>query len=81
MLRPSADPALIMKDYVDQKDKSGFDLKTFVTDNFDVPVANNGTFKSDISLGIRKHIDTLWQVLYRKHNVIPTLFFFVTLAK
>jgi alpha,alpha-trehalase len=68
---PKRDPALIIKDYVDQKDKSGFDLKTFVSDNFDVPVANTGTFKSDISLGIRKHIDTLWQVLYRKHNVIP----------
>jgi alpha,alpha-trehalase len=63
-------PAL-MKDYIDQKDKSGFDLKIFVTNNFDMPVANNGAFKSDISLGIRKHIDTLWQVLYRKHNVIP----------
>jgi alpha,alpha-trehalase len=68
---PKRDPALIVKDYTDQKDKSGFDLKIFVTDNFDVPVANTGSFKSDISLGIRKHIDTLWQVLYRKHNVIP----------
>jgi alpha,alpha-trehalase len=68
---PKRNPALIIKDYTEQKDQSSFDLKAFVTDNFDLPVASTSAFKSDISLGIRKHIDTLWQVLYRKYNVIP----------
>src|SRR5580692_6669158 len=61
------DPALIMKDYSEQKDKPGFDLKQFVTANFIIPGTHNDVFKSDVQAGIRKHIDTLWQVLYRKH--------------
>ncbi|HTI60819.1 alpha,alpha-trehalase TreF [Mucilaginibacter sp.] len=64
------DPALIMKDYDAQKDKAGFDLKTFVTANFIIPGTHNDAFKSDIQAGIRKHIDTLWQVLYRKHDTV-----------
>jgi alpha,alpha-trehalase len=67
---PKRDPALIMKDYNDAKDKPGFDLKQFVIDNFIIPGANTNVFKSDVSLGIRKHIDTLWEVLYRKHDTV-----------
>lgn len=65
---PKRDPAAIMRDYTDQKDKPGFDLKTFLMKNFTIPVAHNDGFKSDISAGIRKHIDTLWHVLYRKRD-------------
>ncbi|MDP9046619.1 MAG: alpha,alpha-trehalase TreF [Bacteroidota bacterium] len=65
---PRRAPEFVMKDYNAQKGQPGFDLKQFVKDNFDLPGANAGPFKSDISGGIRKHIDTLWQVLYRKHN-------------
>jgi len=64
------DPALIMKDYNEQKNKPGFDLKKFVNDNFTIPGTNNNGFKSDISAGIVKHIDTLWQVLYRRHDTL-----------
>jgi alpha,alpha-trehalase len=67
---PKRDPKLIMQDYNAQKDKPGFDLKKFATDNFIIPGASTGGFKSDISLGIRKHIDTLWQVLYRRHDTV-----------
>jgi alpha,alpha-trehalase len=67
---PVRDPVLIMKDYNNQKDKPGFDLKQFVINNFVVPAPPNGIFKSDISTGIRKHIDTLWQVLYRRHDTV-----------
>src|SRR5580704_8270589 len=65
---PKRDPALIMKEYNDHKDKAGFDLKQFVMDNFYMPEGPKGIFKSDINTGIRKHIDTLWQVLSRKHD-------------
>jgi alpha,alpha-trehalase len=41
-----------------------------VNDNFIIPGTNNNGFKSDISAGIVKHIDTLWQVLYRKHDTV-----------
>ncbi|HEY8784627.1 MAG TPA: alpha,alpha-trehalase TreF [Mucilaginibacter sp.] len=67
---PKRDPALIMKDYADQKNKPGFDLKKFVDDNFILPGTHNNGFKSDISAGILKHIDTLWQVLYRRHDTV-----------
>jgi alpha,alpha-trehalase len=67
---PLRDPVLIMQDYNDQKDKPGFDLKQFVIDNFSIPGANSNVFKSDVSLGVRKHIDTLWKVLYRKHDTV-----------
>lgn len=67
---PRRDPELIMKDYNDQKDKQDFDLKQFVIDNFLVPGSNSDVFKTDVSLGIRKHIDTLWHVLYRRHDTV-----------
>jgi len=67
---PKRDPALIMNDYLSGKNKPGFDLKKFVTDNFDVPGGPKNIFKSDINTGIRKHIDTLWQVLYRRHDTV-----------
>src|SRR5579859_6882638 len=67
---PRRDPELIMKDYNDKKDKTDFDLKQFVIENFVVPGPNSNVFKSDVSLGIRKHIDTLWHVLYRRHDTV-----------
>jgi alpha,alpha-trehalase len=67
---PKRSPELIMKDYETQKDKPEFDLKQFVNDNFFIPGTHNDAFKSDISMGIRKHIDTLWQVLYRRHDTV-----------
>jgi alpha,alpha-trehalase len=67
---PRRDPELIVRDYNDQKDKPGFDLKQFVLENFIVPGPNSNVFKTDVSLGIRKHIDTLWHVLYRRHDTV-----------
>jgi alpha,alpha-trehalase len=67
---PKRDPEAIMRDYNDQKDKPDFNLKKFVSNNFIIPGTHNDGFKSDISAGIRKHIDTLWQVLYRKHDTV-----------
>jgi len=65
---PKRDPASILNDYSLQKNRPKFNLKQFVTDNFILPVSGGGDFKSDVSKGVRKHIDTLWQVLSRKHN-------------
>ncbi|MGZ3823108.1 MAG: trehalase family glycosidase, partial [Mucilaginibacter sp.] len=67
---PKRDPLLIVQDYKEQKDKPGFDLKQFVTDNFWIPGSPTNVFKTNISEGVRKHIDTLWQVLYRKHDTV-----------
>ena len=66
---PKYSPPLIVKHYNDQKNQSGFNLKQFVEDNFTLPFTEGGDFKSDVAKGVRKHIDTLWQVLSRKHNL------------
>jgi alpha,alpha-trehalase len=68
---PKRSPAEIMRDYYVQKDKPGFDLKKFVDDNFTPPIGLKTIFKTDINTGIRKHIDTLWQVLSRRHDTVP----------
>jgi alpha,alpha-trehalase len=69
---PKYAPALIMKAYNEQLGKTGFDLKEFVLANFTVP-AGTHAFQTDIEDGIRKHIDTLWQVLQRKPDAASKL--------
>ena len=63
---PMRSPAAIMADYNAKSKDPDFDLKQFVEHNFIIPGAPNVQFKSNISAGIRDHIDTLWTVLYRK---------------
>jgi alpha,alpha-trehalase len=63
---PRQSPKVIMSYYLAQKNKPGFDLGKFVAAHFIEPQAPNSTFKSDVSAGVRKHIDTLWQVLSRQ---------------
>ena len=67
---PVTAPAIIIKGYNNQKNDAGFDLKKFVAKYFIAPPVSSNLFKTDISLGIRKHIDTLWEVLYRKHDTV-----------
>jgi alpha,alpha-trehalase len=69
---PKYTPSLIMKAYNEQLGKKGFDLKEFVLTNFTVPAATHA-FQTDIEDGIRKHIDTLWQVLQRKPDAASKL--------
>jgi alpha,alpha-trehalase len=63
---PRQSPKVIMSYYRAQKNKPGFDLGKFVAAHFIEPQAPNSAFKSDVSAGVRKHIDTLWQVLSRQ---------------
>ncbi|TSD66080.1 alpha,alpha-trehalase TreA [Inquilinus sp. KBS0705] len=63
---PKYEPYQIMKAYNEQLGKAGFNLKEFVLTNFTVPAAATHAFQTNIEEGIRKHIDTLWQVLQRK---------------
>jgi len=67
---PKKNPAAIMQDYQAQKNKPNFDLKAFVAEHFTEPLSGSSNFKSDINAGIREHIDTLWQVLYRRHDTV-----------
>jgi alpha,alpha-trehalase len=63
---PKYEPGQIMKSFNEQKGKTGFNLREFVLFNFTPPASPTHAFQTNIEEGIRKHIDTLWQVLQRK---------------
>jgi alpha,alpha-trehalase len=67
---PKQNPAAILKAYNEQKNKPDFDLKQFVDAYFAAPGSGSRNFTSNVKAGIREHIDTLWQVLYRKHDTV-----------
>ncbi|WP_158825304.1 alpha,alpha-trehalase TreF [Mucilaginibacter lacusdianchii] len=60
---PKRQPDDILKDYQLQKNRSDFNLKAFVKQNFTAPTSNSTLYRSNIKAGIRQHIDTLWTVL------------------
>jgi alpha,alpha-trehalase len=62
---PKRKPAEILADYEAQKATAGFDLKKFVTDNFEVPGGPADTYKTNTSEDIVTHIKNLWSVLKR----------------
>ena len=63
---PRKDPKLILDEYKKIRNNPAirFSLELFVEANFILPDTSSSTFHSTLSL--RKHIDTLWQVLKRK---------------
>src|SRR5690606_31333230 len=48
------------------KDRNQFNLKEFVTQNFDLPERPKSDFKTDSMVSMREHITKLWPVLTRK---------------
>lgn len=66
---PKKDPKTIMLAYSSNKDKSTFDLKKFVADNFEVPVNPATDYQTDTTVDIINHIKRLWKVLYRPANI------------
>ncbi|MEB0263041.1 MULTISPECIES: alpha,alpha-trehalase TreA [unclassified Mucilaginibacter] len=78
---PKYAPSQIMKAYNEQLGKAGFDLKEFVMANFTVPSGVTHAFQTNIEDGIRKHIDTLWQVLQRKPDATSKLSSLAALPK
>lgn len=64
---PKRDPAAIVADYLSVKKNPAikFSLKNFVEENFEVPLSATSTYKTDTTLGIKEHINQLWQVLKR----------------
>src|SRR5690348_8316630 len=63
---PKYSPAEIVKKYHAERKQPGFDLKQFVTDNFNLPVTHADNYQSDTSEGVKKHIAELWKVLRRE---------------
>ncbi len=68
---PKAEPAQILAEYQQQKDRSGFDLKRFADTHFTLPV-EGAPYKAPAGQSLRQHIDGLWPVLTRRSgNVKP----------
>jgi alpha,alpha-trehalase len=62
---PKRKPADIVADYETQKGTPGFDLKKFVTENFDVPGSSGEAYKTNTAEDVVTHIKNLWAVLKR----------------
>ncbi len=62
---PKRKPADIVADYEAQRATAGFDLKKFVTDNFELPVNPAEAYKTNMSEDVVTHIKNLWAVLKR----------------
>ena len=55
----------ILKKYHEVKEKPDFDLKKFVTTNFDLPVSPTSDYETDMSRSATEHIKALWPHLKR----------------
>ncbi|MCY7351600.1 MAG: alpha,alpha-trehalase TreF [Cytophagaceae bacterium] len=62
---PKRPPSEILAAYEGEKDKPGFNLKTFVSENFSLPETPASGYKSDPSQSAEEHINALWPVLTR----------------
>jgi alpha,alpha-trehalase len=63
-------PADVLRAYTQQKDAPGFDLKAFVAAHFTPPAAAGGQYQSQVTAGLRHHLDTLWTVLQRHPDTL-----------
>jgi alpha,alpha-trehalase len=63
---PKNPPEEINKEYLLQKDTSGFNLKAFVLSNFDMPAGHTIDYSSDRNKDVAENIEALWNVLTRQ---------------
>jgi len=66
--RPKSSPATIAARYDSARHTSGFVLRTFVEQNFDLPAQAGGDYHSVASQSMVDHINALWPVLTRAHD-------------
>ena len=60
----------INNSYANNKSKKGFDLRSFVLDNFEIPPSISSDFKADMSKSATEHINALWPVLKRESDEV-----------
>lgn len=70
---PKNSLADIASDYSQVKGESGFDLKKFVQENFEIPEGVLSSFESDTSRTMGEHIKTLWPLLTREPDSIDQM--------
>ncbi len=64
-MNPKFEAEIILRNYSEEKEESGFDLKTFVLNHFELPAQSSAIFKSDTDLKLSDHIRRLWPHLTR----------------
>ena len=64
-MRPKMAYTKIRDAYQQQKDKPGFQLRTFVDTYFDPPINPSNDFKTDENKDAAAHINSLWPILTR----------------
>lgn len=73
---PKEDTAAILEKYLQQKDKTDFNLKDFISANFYLPKVFAGDYKTAPGATVVQHINNLWDILTRepdekKNSLIP----------
>ncbi|GAB3574436.1 alpha,alpha-trehalase TreA [Hymenobacter daeguensis] len=68
---PKQPPAEILAAWRREKSQPGFQLKAFVLQHFTMPTDSFVPFQSNVSAGLRHHLDTLWAVLARPAAAAP----------
>ncbi|MCB2406343.1 alpha,alpha-trehalase TreA [Hymenobacter lucidus] len=70
---PLQTPAIILAAWQQQSQQPGFDLSRFVRAHFQLPTEATAVYRSDVTKGLRHHLDTLWTVLQRPatSTVVP----------
>ena len=63
---PLSDPELVLTDYLNEKDKGGFDLKVFIEGNFIPPYTPEERELSELPPTIAEHIPLHWDYLTRQ---------------
>lgn len=63
---PQQSPASISKEYEDQKQQPGFNLKRFVLTHFILPEPHSTSYRSDQSRNVEENIEKLWPILTRQ---------------
>lgn len=63
---PKADLLEIQARYLAEREQPCFDLKTFVSEYFDLPQNNAPDYYSNTHQSAEEHLETLWQVLTRE---------------
>ncbi|QKG52885.1 alpha,alpha-trehalase TreF [Hymenobacter sp. BRD67] len=62
---PTVPPAEVLAAYAQQRHQPGFDLSIFIKHYFLPPAEPVVAYRSNVSAGLRAHLDTLWSVLRR----------------
>lgn len=66
---PKLAEAEILAQYGKQKNEPGFDLHTFILDNYNLPSKREINYTSNLDRSVAENIESLWEVLTRKPEV------------